>query len=115
MSKTVTNRPTFQGDLCIRRIDKLPKGLKVATAEGGNFILAHSETGHHHVVKERAAQFLIDETNQFIAYLAVKEPCEIEHLRDFDMHAPVMLEGGNFYEIRRQREYMPEGFRRVED
>lgn len=114
MTKIVTNRPSFQGDLCIRRIDKLPKGLKAAVAENGDYIVAHSETGHHHVVKERAAQLLIDDTNAFISYLSVKEPCEIEHLRDFDTHEPISLTPGD-YEIRRQREYVPEGFRRVED
>ena len=112
--RTVTKRPSFQGDLCIRRIDKLPSGLKPAKAEGGLFILAHSETGHHHVVNERAAQMLIDETNAFIAYLDVAEPTELEHLRSFDTHEPYLLEPGK-YEVRRQREYVPEGWRRAAD
>ena len=112
--KTVTERPSFQGDVMIRRIDKLPPGLKPAVAEGGNHIIAHSETGHHHVVKERAAQLLIDETNAFIAYLDVAEPCELEHLRSFDTHESYLLEPG-FYEVRRQREYVPEGWRRATD
>lgn len=103
-----------QGDLLITRIDKLPKGLELAKAEGDNYVVAHSETGHNHVVKERAADMLIDKTNQFIAYLSVKEPCEIEHLRDFDTHAPIALTPGN-YEVRRQREYVPEGFRKAAD
>ena len=42
-----------QGDLFIRRIDSLPEGVKSATAESGAYIVAHSETGHHHVVLER--------------------------------------------------------------
>jgi len=63
---------------------------------------------------ERSAQLLIDKTNEFIAYLSVKEPCEIEHLRSFDTHEAIALEPGN-YEIRRQRDYMPQGFRRAAD
>lgn len=112
--RTVTERPSFQGDVMIRRIKKLPPGLVSATAEGGNWIIAHSETGHHHVVKERAAQLLIDQTNAFIAYLDVAEPCELEHLRSFDTHEPYRLEPSK-YEIRRQREYVPEGWRRAAD
>lgn len=103
-----------QGDCLITKISKLPKGLKKAKAEKGEFIVAHSETGHHHVVKERAAQMLIDETNEFIAYLQVKEPCEIKHKRNFHTHESIALEKG-FYEVRRQREYIPNGWRKAQD
>ena len=112
--KTVTYKPSFQGDVMIRRIDNVPTTVKLATAENGNWIIAHSETGHHHVVQERSAQLLIDETNAFIAYLCVSEPAVLEHLREFDTHAPYALPPGN-YEIRRQREYVPEGWRRAAD
>jgi hypothetical protein len=112
--KKVTKNPCFQGDLCIRRIAKAPKGLQIARPENGAFILAHSETGHHHVVLERSAQMFIDETNAFIAYLNVLEPTQLEHLRSFDTHEPWMLEPG-WHEVRRQREYVPEGWRRAAD
>lgn len=112
--KTVTNLPSFQGDLMIRRIDVLPEGLAPMKADNGSFVMAHSETGHHHVVKERAAQAFIDQTNAFIAYLEVLEPTALEHLRSFDTHEPLALEPG-IYEVRRQREYVPEGWRRAAD
>ena len=112
--KTVTERPSFQGDLCIRRISSIPAGLTQAKPEAGAFILAHSETGHHHVVLERRAQLLIDQTNQFIAYLAVSEETELTHLRSFDTQEPYLLPPGN-YEVRRQREHTPEGWRRAAD
>lgn len=103
-----------QGDVLLRRIDKLPDNLVPAKAENGLFVVAHSETGHHHVVKERSAQFLIDNTNAFIAYLQVAEPCELEHLRSFDTHEALALEPG-LYEVRRQVEFTPEGWRAVAD
>jgi hypothetical protein len=103
-----------QGDVLLRRIDKLPDGLEPAKAERGLFVVAHSETGHHHVVKERSAQLLIDRTNDFLAYLKVAEPCELEHLRDFDTHESLAFEPG-LYEVRRQVEFTPEGWRRVAD
>jgi hypothetical protein len=112
--KTVTERPSFQGDLCIRRISSVPAGLTPAAAEGGVYILAHSETGHHHVIDSRNAQMLIDKTNKFIAYLKVSAPTEVEHQRSFDTHESLLLTPGD-YEIRRQREYVAEGFRRVAD
>lgn len=110
----VTDRISFQGDLSIRRIDKMPEGLIEQKAEKGVHVLAHSETGHNHVVKERGARLLIDKTNDFIAYLAVAEETEIEHLRSFDTHGTLTLPPGN-YEVRRQREYVPEGWRRAAD
>ncbi len=112
--RTITERPSFQGDICIRRIDAFPAGLVPATAENGVWVIAHSETGHHHVVKERGAQLLIDQTNAFIAYLDVAEPAVLEHLRSFDTHEPYALPPGK-YEIRRQREHVPEGWRRAQD
>lgn len=119
--KTVTERPSFQGDLCIRRIDKLPASVTALSPDwssdssaNGQWILAHSETGHHHVVLQRSATMLIDQTNAFIAYLDVAEPTELTHLRDFNTHEPYLLEPG-FYEVRRQREHAPEGWRRAAD
>lgn len=112
--RTVTNRPVFQGDLMIRRIDAMPSGAKKAGNEGAHHILAHSETGHHHVIESRAADRFIDETNTFITYLSVASEAEIQHLRDFDTHEPILLAPG-IYEVRQQREYVAEGFRRVAD
>lgn len=112
---TVTEtEPFFQGDLCIYRIKTLPRGLKPMPSSDGRYVLAHSETGHHHVVLERSAQAFIDQTNAFIAYLQVLEPTEVQHLRSFDTHEPLHLEPG-LYEVKRQREYFPEGWRRAAD
>lgn len=98
----------------IRRIDALPDGLKPMAGEKGKHILAHSETGHHHVIDSRNAQMFIDETNAFIAYLTVTESCEIEHLRSFDTHEALVVEPGH-HELRRQREHTLEGWRRAQD
>ena len=112
--KTVTTRPSFQGDLMIRKIVDLPPSARVQKGEGNHHILAHSETGHHHVVDANLADRFIDEMNDFISYLSVSSDTKVQHLRSFDTHDPLMLTPG-VYEVRRQREYVPEGFRRVED
>lgn len=103
-----------QGDMIITRINRLPDGLEVAQPENGYVVVTHSETGHNHVIEANRAQLLIDKTNTFIAYLNVFEPCELEHLRSFDTHAPIALDKG-YYEVRRQREYTPQGWRRAQD
>lgn len=112
--KTVSRLPSFQGDVMIRRVDAIPAAATPAAAEGHHHIVAHSETGHHHVIDSRNAQMLIDTTNAFIAWLDVAEPTALTHLRDFDTHEPLMLPPGK-YEVRRQREAVPEGWRRAAD
>lgn len=113
MTKTFKNQAA-QGDMLIRRIEKLPDGLFNAKDENGYHILAHSETGHNHVIDRNKAQLLIDKTNEFIAYLKVSEPCDIEHLRDQHTHESLRVQPG-IYEIRRQVEYTPEGLRKAQD
>lgn len=103
-----------QGDCLIRKIDKLPDGVELAKEENGVFVVAHSETGHNHVIDKNNAQLLIDKTNDFIAYLDVKEDTPIDHQRSFDTHESIMIPKG-LYEVRRQREYTPEGYRRAAD
>jgi hypothetical protein len=108
-----------QGDLYVRKIDVLPKGLTIKESEHGNLILAHSETSHHHVVIDRPNIKFYSSDNPLVSYLEVVEAIDaaeavIEHLRSFDTHAPISLDVG-IYEIRNAREYTPEGWRRVQD
>lgn len=116
--KTFTNCAA-QGDLYIRRIDKLPEGVKRIDAEKGQYVVAHSETGHNHVIAERPNVALYASDDPMVSYLEVVEATDaaetlLEHLRSFDTHETIKLPVGTF-EIRRQREYTPEGWRRVED
>lgn len=116
--KTFTNCAA-QGDLYIRRIEKLPDGLKRISAEKGQFVVAHSETGHNHVIAERPNVSLYTTGDPMVSYLEVIEATDatetlLEHLRSFDTHETIKIPSGVF-EVRRQREYTPEGWRRVED
>lgn len=120
-----------QGDMLIRKIDKLPVNVKPMESEAGNFILTHSETGHHHVVKKQEGiSFFQNDNDPLVAYLVVdgkkvKSACFVEHLRDHDTHESISLlkmptgdkitEDKKVYEIRRQREYTAEGFRKARD
>lgn len=105
-----------QGDLLIRRIEKLPVGLKQVKAEDGLYIVAHSETRHHHAIAESPSVELFAGEDPLVAYLRVIDEAEVklEHHRSFDTHETLCIPGGT-YEIRRQREYTPEGWRRVAD
>jgi hypothetical protein len=108
-----------QGDLMIRRIETIPAQAVTVTAEKGVFVVAHSETGHNHVIEARPNVELLTTGDPMISYLRVIEATDatetlLEHLRSYDTHETIKITPGN-YEIRRQREYSPEGWRRVED
>ncbi|HET6943341.1 MAG TPA: hypothetical protein VFH89_14390 [Sphingomicrobium sp.] len=112
-----------QGDMMLVRIAVLPEGVQEIEAVNGRHTLAHSETGHDHVVLERPGVKMfkaMDELRALLdgkpaAFLVIEdEPAELKHLRDFDTHESVKIEPG-IYEVRRQREYTPEGFRRAAD
>lgn len=113
------NNQAAQGDLLIRRIDSLPAGAKPVQSEKGLHVVAHSETGHNHVIADRSNVTLYTTGDPMVSYLQVIEATDatealLEHLRSYDTHETIKIPAGTF-EIRRQREYSPEGWRRVED
>lgn len=107
-----------QGDLYIMRADDHPDDLIETKQDGGQYIVAHSETGHHHVlnpahctVKERP---VTSDPVLRELFVDVHTETEVRHLRSFDTHAPIRLSPGK-YVFRNQREYTPEGYRRAAD
>src|SRR6185295_15874759 len=108
-------RPAFQGDVMFRRVDKLPPGL--VKKDGAEHVVAHSETGHHHVAL--GGDYYSVPGNPMLAYLVTKKVVKVEHRRSTDTHETLQLLKGDapevVWEIGRQREHAPEGWRRVED
>jgi len=100
-----------QGDVNLFRVDEIPQALKAAP-KASEYVLAHSETGHHHVIDGNAVR--VFKEDEFISYLEVTQPATVRHLRSFDTHAPITLPPGK-YRVTRQREYVPEGFRIAAD
>lgn len=115
--KTFTNCAA-QGDLLITRIDEIPTDAVRQEPGDGVFVVAHSETGHHHVVESAPVEYFHaandgDFAGQ-VAYLRVNEPVALRHLRSFDTHEALSIPAG-LYRLNQQREYTPEGFRRAAD
>lgn len=116
--KTFKNQ-CAQGDIYLRRISSIPANAKEAPIENGCYIAAHSETGHSHVIAAKPNVKMFNTDDPMVSYLRVIEATEqtealLEHLRSFDTHETIAIPPGE-YELRRQREYTPEGWRRVED
>ena len=115
--KTFT-RMAAQGDFVILRVNNLPEGVEPITPTDGSIVVAHSETGHNHVMladKVEAYRYPeISDSELYEMFLLVKQPTEIIHLREHDTHETLLVPEG-LYKIRRQREYTPEGWRRAQD
>lgn len=90
-----------QGDINIKKIDKLPKG---ATKREGNILVSGEATGHHHRVKDGEVYELGNRL-----FLQTIVPTDIIH----EEHDPIPLETPGVYEIERQREYDSENMTRV--
>lgn len=109
-----------QGDVLFRKVSKMPLDVMPVAVTDGELIITHSETGHHHVmVLDRdaevpAVEMFNSKDNPLLAWIKVNRPTTLEHRRPHDTHEPIMF-GVGIYEVRRQREYSPEGWRRVAD
>jgi hypothetical protein len=107
-----------QGECLFIQVDEFEddnKDYNNVEPENGQLIIAHSESGHHHVIdRPKQADLLINKTNQFIGRLVVNDDCEVKHLRSFHTHETLKLPKGK-YVLRYRREYTPEGLRRVQD
>lgn len=104
-----------QGDFLIMRVDRFPNNITAAKAEGDLHVIAHSETGHNHVMDATFVKaFKPRKPDIYTLFLQVDEPTPITHLRSFDTHEPIMVPPG-IYQIKRQREYTPEGYRPAVD
>lgn len=97
-----------QGEITLRRVAKMPKGLARIQATDGRVIVGHSETGHHHTVPAGVEVYEATTApdGMRVLYAIVAEPASLDHHRPFDTHESIALQPG-MYEIRVGREYDP--------
>lgn len=107
-----------QGDCFFRRVPVVPKAA-VKARRKGPIIVAHSETGHHHTVDDSKVTHFEIPGDPLVAYLQLGDSggCDVVHQRAWDTHETLRLLGapGEVWEVRRQREWTPEGWQRVQD
>lgn len=108
-----------QGDMYLIKVDSIPTEFEKVKPEGENHILAHSESGHHHVVSSMAASRYIQPGNGFVSYIELLEDEPIfKHLKGGpDAHKPIkaLAKKGEYFKIIRQRQQSPKGWVRSED
>ncbi len=104
-----------QGDMLIIPVRDIPKDVTPVDPVGDHYILAHSETGHHHVIDKAKAEVFLPADEEFTLFIrSLDDSAEITHEREFNTHESLKLPKGE-YMLRRQREHTPEGDRRIED
>lgn len=97
-----------QGEVRILKLDRLPVMVtKPVAADGQRTIIAHSESGHHHVltggdVLERTERV---PAGMRIFYAIVKDPAQLLHEAPGAHHAQDLDSG--IYEFRISREFDP--------
>jgi len=109
-----TRKSIVQGDMYLVPIKAVPDDAKPEPARKGNFIITHSETGHHHVIKERPDVKQYETEDQLRGYLEMSDESLLEHLRANDTHAPQVVAPGAWL-IQRQGAYTPQGWERARD
>lgn len=99
-----------QGDTFYRRVTEIPKSATPTKRWDG--VIAHSETGHNHVLRDATGCTFFTTSDPFVCYLRCETEVMLDHLREFDTHESIAFAPG-CYEIRRQREATPQGFQRM--
>ena len=109
-----SKKPAAQGDLLVRRIKEIPAGAKETQRVNGRLVVGLSETGHDHFIHDQRVTMLTT-SDPLICFLKVEgEYADLVHHREVNPHEGIRLPTG-LYEIRRQREWTPEGWRAVQD
>lgn len=95
----MTNKPIRHGECML-----VPIGDKVSGKEHTSYIVAHSETGHHHVLESKIP-FTVSETDkQFVVELF--EPAKLVHKKQVDAHKTLPVAPGK-YRVIKKSEYDP--------
>lgn len=103
------------GELFILPVDKVPEGK---TSKHETLILAHSETGHHHVLESPSkVQFTLTEIGESVErYLTLEREAELVHKKTFDIHETRILTPGNYRVfIKKEYDVRQQAMRRVFD
>lgn len=108
--------PVFQGDVMVTIRPNIPTE-SVLDASADRAIVAHSETGHHHLAFG-PLDFYRNPAEPRVTYARASGSFELRHLRDWDTHESIVFDvpdGGAYVQFDRQEEWTPEGWQEARD
>ena len=107
-------KPFFQGDLAIIPNVRVPNdAVEDKAPENGEYVMAHSEDGHHHVLLAKHAR-VYRVASAMLLYAKIVETTKLLHKKAVDGHESYQLPPGDYLFLR-QREGAPEGWRSALD
>ncbi len=98
-----------QGDIQIKKVERMPANLKL---KKDNVIV--SASNNHELEKGKVYE---ENDGLIVAYLEVSSKTQVVHKDNDGNHAdhdPIPLTKG-IYEVKRQKEYLPDGYNLVQD
>jgi len=112
-----------QGDLLVEEIAKVPEGFSPVTPDkhGRNVVASGEATGHHHVLREPGVCMLVREGTSDRVVTTGDEIAKLLHDQGLESyaptldHAPIEIPPNKTVRVIRQREWIGQGVRRVED
>lgn len=88
------------GEIVLKSINKMPNGKM---SKHNEFIVAHSETGHHHILKSDTKFDVLEKT---MLYIRLYEPAKLTHKKSIDFHRTLDIPAGD-YKVIPKVEYNP--------
>lgn len=108
-----------QGEVTFERVEEIPAGYVAAAPDhASGYIVAHSETGHHHVLEREGAEYFPPTKEDALvafARIVVGAPGNVKHLRQHDTHPAIQLTPGNWKITHAREEDILGEVRRVQD
>lgn len=102
MKNTNLDNQIRHGECLLYPVNQLPEGATPIVENAAEYIVAHSETGHHHVAVGKVSAFQFGDTR----FIRVSGKTKLEHRKSFDKHKTVDVAPG-VYQIRLKKEYDP--------
>lgn len=103
------NKPIRHGEILLMPVKSIPTGRKMTITKVDQFIVGHSETGHHHVLesnKDITFEVTQDEKEQL--YFRLFVPTNLVHKKATDKHKTLKVPAG-LYKRFHDTEYDPFG------
>ena len=101
-----------QGDAMFILLDELPDDAVKIESNDPETIIAHSETGHNHVIKSNDIDFYkASNDDKFGFYIVTKSDTYVTHLRAKDTHDKIYFKKDSIIKLRRHKVYEDGGYK----
>lgn len=91
------------GETMLQPVDKMPNGKTIKVTK---LVIAHSETGHHHVLEATKEFEAIGSINKGDLYLRLFEPAKLVHKKATQQHKTLPVKPG-VWKVLHKTEYSP--------